>query len=159
MQEAMEEEIGGHNYLFTQMKPEDAARVAIRLMKIAGLQVGGAIGALQMEPGGIQKDSEMNIDMEILGKSLGKMFLEIDEDESIDTFKKLLHSVDFNGKPLKMDHPNFHGKTMNMFKVLTKAGRVNFSDFFEESSGVVSILKNLVTTALDRVKSSGATGD
>ena len=147
-----------HKYMFTQMRPEDAARVSIRLMKIAGLQVGGALGALQMEPGGIQKDKEIDVDMEILGASIGKMFQQIEEDESIDTFKKILTSVLYNGKPMRMDHPNFQGETMHMFKVLIKAGRVNFQDFFAASSGVVGVLKKLVATTLDRVKSSGVTG-
>lgn len=148
-----------HEYIFTQMKPEDAARVSIRLIKIAGLQVGGALGALQMEPGGIQKDKDIEINMELLGQSLGKMFQQIEEDESIDTFKKLLGSVLYSGKALSLNHPNFQGQTLHMFKVLTEAGRVNFKDFFDESSGVVGTLKNLVTTTLDRVKSSGPTGD
>ena len=158
MKEELGETIGEHEYIFTQIKPEDAARVAIRLMKIAGLQVGGALGSLQMEPGGFQKDKEIDVDMEILGKSIGVMFQQIEEEETIDTLKKLLSSVLYSGKPITINHPNFQGETLHMFKVITKAGRVNFQDFFDASSGVVDVLKNLAVTTLGKVKSSGATG-
>ena len=145
-------------YQFTQMVPEDAMRVALRLMKIAGLQVGGAVGALQVKPGGIQ-DQDLNVDMNILGESLGKMFQEINEDETIDTFKKLLGSVVFNGKPMTMDHPNFQGQTMHLFSVLMEAGRVNFSDFLDASSGVVGVLKQVVQKTMAKATSTGPTGD
>lgn len=148
-----------HTYLFTQMVPEEATRVAIRLMKIAGLQVGGAIGSLQISPKGIQGQEEMNVDMDILGQSIGKMFQEINEDETVDTFKKLLNSVLYNGKPMKINHPNFQGQTLHLLNVLMEAGRVNFSDFFDASSGVVETLKKVVNMTLAKATSTGPTGD
>ena len=146
-----------HKYVFVQMIPEEATRIAIRLMKIAGLQIGGAIGSLQMKPGGIQ-EKDFDIDMEILGQSLGKMFTEISEDETIDTFKKMLTSVLYSGKPMTMNHPNFQGHTMHLFNVIMESGRVNFADFFDASSGVVGIIKNVMKSTLNKVTATGPTG-
>lgn len=159
MREELSEKIGEHEYIFTQMMPEEATRVALRIMKVLGLQVGGAIGSLQVKPGGEQEDNDLNIDMELLGKSLGVMFQQIDEDETINTFNKLLSSVLYNGKPLKMNSVHFQGKTFQLFKVITQAARVNFADFFEESSGVVGQLKNAYNIIRERITSGGNTGE
>ncbi len=153
--------VGGEEveYIFTQMVPEVATRVAVRILKIAGLQAGGAIGALQLKEGGLQASKDMELDMQLLGDAIGKMFTQVNEDETIDTFKKLLNSVLFNAKPLNMNHPNFQGNTLHLMAVVMEAGRVNFSDFFDASSGVLGVLKARIAETLNRVTSSGPTGD
>jgi len=152
------EEGGEVTYIFTQMKPEDATRVALRLMKIAGLQVGGALGSLQLKPGGVQ-NSDFDMDMELLGQSIGKMFQQIDEDETIDTIKKLLGTVLCNGKPMTINHLNFQGRTLHLMNVVQTAGRVNFSDFFDASSGVLGKVKAVIESTLKKATSTGPTGD
>lgn len=159
MREELGKTIDDKEYRFLQMVPEDAVRVSLRLMKIAGLQVGGALGALKLEPGGAAAKGDFDLDMKLLGVSIGKMFQQINEEETIDTMKKMLTSVLFNGTPLKMDHSNFQGKTLHLFKVVTESGRVNFSDFFAGSSGIVGKLKEAMSTMLERQTSTGHTGD
>ena len=152
--------VGENEYEFLTMNAEDAVKITLRLSKIFGVGAGKALGALETIPGGSENgllDKDINIDK--LGDAVAILFDRVNEDEAVDTIKKLLSSVMCNGTSMDLNHVNFQGKTLHLMVVVKKSMEVNFADFFDAASGIVGKLQNLLDMIRERHPSSGQSGE
>ena len=142
MEGSKKQKIDDKEYEFTMLDPESALKVTLRIAKLSGQPIGGAIGSIELVPGAQLEDMKLN--PKLLGDAISKMFEKIDETETIDTFKIILSSIYFGGKPLDLQHHNFHGKTFHLVKVFKAGMEENFTDFFGGNSGVAKVLKGFL---------------
>jgi hypothetical protein len=159
MKQEINYNIDGKEYVITQIAPSASIKILIRISKILGKPIGGAIGAMQFKPE--KKNSILNdtIDTKLLGEAVSRIFENLNEDETIDTIKLVLSGVYFSGQALNMEHPNFHGNILHLIKVYTKAMEVNFSDFFGEISGVLKRIRETMLIKLGKLASNGQSGE
>lgn len=143
---------------FTQLKPSQALKVKVRILKLLGGPAGKLFQAFKKIEGA---KSAMDLDFDV--SSLGPMFESLadrlDEDDVIETLNLLFKSVIAGSKPLHVDHDMFIGNTGDILVAAQTAAEVNFGDFLGGLSAFGKKLKATGSMILGKRPSTGISGE
>ena len=141
MREAITREIDGEEYTFHQLAPKKSLRVLTKLMKILGGTAGKAVSSASSSA-----DLLNGVDA---GSIISGIAERLDEDEVIVIvdimFSTVLHSGE--GDVSKAFDKLFGGRVFHLIKVLQASLEVEYQDFFDEKSGIASMVTRIKSKA------------
>lgn len=154
MKKEVVKKIGKHQYTFCYMTPRESWPVFTWLLALVGDTAGRAAPSIKSwkDISGFRDlFNNANVDMGMVFKALGGAVGNLRDEKVIEHVEALLESVEHRGQRMNLDHVNFQAEMLHMLMVLKQAITVNFSDFFEGSEGLGSVI--------DQMNSQGSTSD
>ena len=135
MQHRFDVQVGEATYTIQHFSPTKAVPILIRIANLLGLSLAGGGAKLDQDVAGAML------------KGVGDLLNRMNEKEVMSLIKDLMSSVFVGVQPVDID-AQFRGKLGDLFEVLGHVVRIQYTDFFERATKLVTdLIRSAMTKA------------